>query len=131
VGKKSGKPGADPGEGGRPRRTDLNIEVMQRAASIGCTVDEIAALIGIPKRTFYDHLERDPELQKMLDEAREQGKGTLRRLQWQRASGGSDTMLIWLGKQMLKQRDKHEITGEDGNAIKTEVVYSWDKPPPE
>ena len=36
------------------------------------------------------------------------GRATLRRLQWQRANGGADTMLIWLGKQMLGQKDKVE-----------------------
>ena len=54
------------------------------------------------------NLERDPEFQRIIDEARASGRATLRRLQWQRANGGSDTMLIWLGKQMLGQKDKVE-----------------------
>lgn len=56
--------------------------------SIGCTADEIAALLGIARATFYLNLERDPEFQRVIDEARASGRATLRRLQWQRANGG-------------------------------------------
>lgn len=30
-------------------------------------------------------------------------------MQWQRAKAGSDTMQIWLGKQLLGQRDKQAV----------------------
>jgi hypothetical protein len=33
----------------------------------------------------------------------------LRRLQWKGAEAGNPTMLIWLGKQMLGQRDSHGL----------------------
>lgn len=122
-----GKRGPQPGTGGAPRK-EINVDVLKRAASIGCTVDEIAALLGIARATFFDHLNRDPELQRMVDEAREQGRSTLRRLQWQKANVGDTTMLIWLGKQMLKQRDKQAITDEDGGPVAAEIVYRWAKP---
>ena len=94
-------------------------------------MEEIAALTGLPKATFFLHLQRDPELQHALDEAREQGRSTLRRLQWHKANAGSDTMLIWLGKQMLHQKDKlvHAGEGADG-AIVTEIRYGWTKDEP-
>ena len=75
------------GEGGAPRK-EINIDVARRAAFIGCTTDEIAALLGIARATFYLNLERDPEFQCVIDEARASGRATLRRLQWQRANGG-------------------------------------------
>lgn len=62
--------------------------MARRAAYIGCTADEIAALLGIARATFYLNLERDPEFQRIIDEARASGRATLRRLQWQRANGG-------------------------------------------
>jgi hypothetical protein len=34
--------------------------VARRAASIGCTAEEIAALLGVARATFYLNLERDP-----------------------------------------------------------------------
>ncbi len=111
-----GKRGPKPGEGGAPRKP-IDIEVMKRAASIGCNAGEIAALLGMGEATFYKHLVEDDGLQETLDEAANSGKATLRRLQWQRAMGGSDTMLIWLGKNMLKQTDRTELSGKDGGAI--------------
>lgn len=119
--------GPPKGEGGAPRK-DIDINVLKRAASIGCTIDEIAALLGIGRQTLYDHLKRDPELQQALDESRDQGRATLRRLQWQKANAGSDTMLIWLGKQMLQQRDKTAVTGEEGGPVAVEHTYRWAKP---
>jgi hypothetical protein len=105
--KRSGKRGPDPGEGGAPRKP-IDMDVMRRAAALCCTAGEIAALLGIGRRTFYGAMKRDPELKTALDQARAHGCATLRRLQWQRAMGGSDTMLIWLGKQLLGQTDHHE-----------------------
>jgi hypothetical protein len=55
--------------------------VARRAASNGGTADEIAALLGIARATFYLNLERDPEFQRIIDEARASGCATLRRLQ--------------------------------------------------
>lgn len=124
------KNGPAKGEGGAPIK-DINVDVLRRAARIGCTVDEIAALLGVHRTTFYDRLKLEPELQTAIDEAREEGKGTLRRLQWQRANKGSDTMLIWLGKQMLKQRDKMAHTGgEEGDEpITIENIHRWQNDP--
>jgi hypothetical protein len=49
----------------------------------------------------------------------EQRKIQLRTWQWKAAEGGNPTMLIWLGKQYLDQRDKNsfEHSGPDGRPI--------------
>ena len=103
-----GERGPQPGEGGAPRKV-IDLDVARRAASLGCTSDEIATLLGIGRATFYNHLKEDTELKDALDEGRDQGRITLRRLQWQQAQIGKVTMQIWLGKQLLGQRDKHEV----------------------
>jgi hypothetical protein len=45
---------------------------------------------------------------------------SLRRMQWQAAENGNPTMLVWLGKQYLNQKDKAEqtISGEHVHAYK-------------
>jgi hypothetical protein len=103
-----GERGPRPGEGGAPRKV-IDLDVARRASSLGCTSDEIASLLGIGRRTFYDHLEKDEGLKEAIDEGRAQGRVTLRRLQWQQAHAGNPTMLIWLGKQLLGQRDKVDL----------------------
>lgn len=110
---------------GRPR-IEVSLETIERAASIGCTSNEIAALLDIAPSTLFLKMTQDPEIQDAIDRGRDKGKATLRRNQWQKAMAGSDTMLIWLGKQILGQRDQTAITGADGGAIATRVIYSWD-----
>ena len=77
---------------------------VERAASIGCTVEEIAAILGIARSTLFERKADDPAIEDAIEKGRETGRATFRRLQWDRAQQGSDTMLIWLGKQMLGQR---------------------------
>jgi len=45
-----------------------------------------------------------------MDKNRQEGKERLRRLQWRAAERGNPTILIWLGKQILDQKEKTEIT---------------------
>ena len=104
------KDGAAPGPGGRPR-AEIDLGLVERSAHIGCTNDEIVALLGIGRSTFYDRLKDDPELQAVIDRGRAVGRATLRRLQWQGAENGNATMLVWLGKNMLSQTDKIENSG--------------------
>ena len=49
---------------------------------------------------------------KVFRQKRDLGKTSLRRNQWKQAEKGNTTMLIWLGKQILKQSEspiQHEI----------------------
>jgi hypothetical protein len=117
-----GKRGPPPGEGaGRPRMA-IDLAVVTRAASIGCTIAEIAALTAISPRTFTNRMEKDEAFAAAVEQARGQGRATLRRLQWHRANNGSDTMLIWLGKNMLGQSDRHELGGPGGGPIEMVVT---------
>jgi hypothetical protein len=93
---------------GRPEVV-IDLDVVERAASIGCTVEEISALVGCSRRTMFYKLKDEPEIQEAMQRGLDKGRATLRRQQWQRANSGSDTMLIWLGKQMLGQRDVTDI----------------------
>lgn len=96
---------------GRPKKI-INETQVETLAQLHCTYEEIAAVVGCStdtlKRRFADCIER----------GREHGKASLRRAQFRAALGGNATMLIWLGKQHLEQRDRHdvrnEVTGKDG-----------------
>lgn len=126
--------------GGRPS-AEIDLEVVCNSAKIGCTVNEIAAVLGIGRSTMFKYMALDPAIQEAIDAGRDVGCGTLRRFQWHKAEAGSDTMLIWLGKQLLGQKDKSELTGADGGALKfvlyghkeVESTNEWQaiNPPPE
>jgi hypothetical protein len=107
------KPAPSKAKPGKPP-VSIDPRLVENSAAIGCTVEEIAAVLGIGRRTLYDRLETDPELAAVLERGRDTGKATLRRLQWQEANKGNATMLIWLGKQTLGQRDTidHNVTAD-------------------
>src|SRR6266567_1620837 len=93
---------------GNPGRAPVPIDmvVLERAAGIGCNPDELAALAGITSRQLNNRLKADPELAEAVERGRAMGRATLRRMQWDGAKNGNPAMLIWLGKQLLGQRDR-------------------------
>jgi hypothetical protein len=111
---------------GRPRKPIDQQKVID-LASIGCTVEEIAAMLDVSK----DTLER--RFADTVDLGRRKRNASLRRKQFEKAMKGSgDTgMLIWLGKQCLGQRDKseNEVSGKGGAPLNPPVFnISFVKP---
>ena len=86
-------------------RPVLNIdrEKVKELASKGNTVSEIAADLDCCEKTLYNRYYDD------IEKGRARMKASLRRKQYEVASAGNVTMLIWLGKQELGQTDKQEI----------------------
>lgn len=105
---------------GRPRFL-IDYRLAACLGGIHCTVEEIAAVLGCSKRT----LERDAEFCRIHKKGLDEGRIALRRLQWEAAKQGNVTILIWLGKQYLGQRDRHEIGGEGGGAIKHTIKIEF------
>jgi hypothetical protein len=88
---------------------ELDLNVVEDLAKIHCTEAEIAAFFGVSPELLRRRKHTDPEFCGALEKGRDQGKTSLRRLQWKAAMGGNITMLIWLGKQLLGQTDRHGI----------------------
>lgn len=101
----------------RPRKK-LDADLIKKLAHIHCTVDEIASICGCSK----DTLER--RYMDVINEGRASGKSSLRRLQWEAAQKGNATMQIWLGKQILDQKDKP--AGEDMAGSEIKLNYNLD-----
>jgi hypothetical protein len=95
----------------------IDIKLVERAATLGCTYEELAIIAGVASSAFYRHLKTDVELAEAINRGRGEGRTTLRRLQWAKAHAGSDTMLIWLGKQLLDQKDKSAVEVRQIKAI--------------
>lgn len=100
---------------GRPK-AKIDPDHVVALAKAGCTVDEMAAFLKVNKKT----LER--RFGKVIDEGRLTRNVSLRRKQIELAMKGDRTMLIWLGKQLLGQSDKTQLTGKDGGPIETKAV---------
>ena len=97
---------------------EIDYEACKELAKIMCTQSEIAAVIGVSLST----LEHDQEFLRIHKEGMEQGKSSLRRMQYKSAEDGNVTSQIWLGKQYLGQRDKSEISGDGGGPVVLAVL---------
>jgi hypothetical protein len=88
----------------------------ERLAGAGLTVPEIAAILDCSERTLYRRFAA------ALKEGHTRMCASLKRQQFIVAMRGSVSMLIWLGKQYLGQKDRvaNEHLGPDGKAF--EVV---------
>lgn len=109
---------------GRPR-IEFNLEELERLCRLNCTVDEIAAYFGCSKRTIEDRLSNEEEFKAIVDKGRANGKTSVRREQFKIMENGNAAMAIWLGKQLLGQRDNQEIVN-DHKPITIEVVSPYD-----
>ncbi len=89
----------------RPRKT-VDAKRVIELASNGRTLREIAALENVSEDTIYRHCAD------AYHKGVELRNGRLRSKQFSRAMAGSDKMLIWLGKQLLGQTEKEELTGK-------------------
>ena len=97
----------------------IDEKQVETAASIGCTQEEISYIVGCSVRTLQ--MRRD--LREAYDRGMARMRTSLRRMQWKKASEGNVTMMIWLGKQVLGQKDRLEET------LRSEVVEIERMPP--
>jgi hypothetical protein len=111
--------------GGRPRK-EIDWEEFDKLCEYQATLEEIAAWFDVSPDTIERACLRDKEVgfAEYSDLKRGAGRASLRRAQYQSAMSGNTTMQIWLGKQMLGQKDKqeHEVSGKDGKPITVKVV---------
>jgi len=115
--------------GGRPRM-EFDLRLVEDLGKIQSTHSELAAVLGCHLDTVKDRLKNDAEFSAAYEKGLENGKSSLRRIQWKSALGGNTTMQIWLGKQYLQQRDMHsaELTGAKGERlIPAEMVLNLDE----
>jgi hypothetical protein len=104
-------------KGGRPKKT-IDYELVLKLASIQCTQEEIANILGLHRSTLL----RDATFCDIYKKGIDEGKSSLRRLQWKAAENGSSAILIWLGKQYLGQQDKSVVENHNLNTEMPTIV---------
>lgn len=101
---------------GRPKfKIDYNL--VEKLAGIQCTQQEIASFLGCS----VDTLQRDETFCGIYKRGQENGKMSLRRIQFKLAEKNA-TMALWLGKQYLNQKDNMEV--ESTQLIKVEQLLT-------
>lgn len=94
--------------------------IIEKLATIHCTDAEIASRVGLSERTLRRRYGR------LLKKGREEGKTSLRAMQMLAAQKGNVTMQIWLGKQLLHQRDQPIIAID--NKVDITLDTEWGRP---
>jgi hypothetical protein len=105
---------------GRPA-TNIPLPQLEALCQVHATDAEIAAHFGCSTKTI-ERLKKKPRYASVFERGRADGKISLRRAQYQEALKGSPSMLIWLGKQLLGQKEKIEASGPNGGPIQIEAV---------
>ena len=95
----------------RVLRDEEKVKQLEGLCQIQCTYAEIAAVMGV-ELTTVERWAQNPHWRAIMDRGKRSGFVSLRRAQFQLALAGNATMQIWLGKQLLGQRDilTHEGT---------------------
>ena len=88
----------------RPKKYDIDKTQVEKLASYGCTVREVANFFGCSEDLIKKSYSQ------FMTKGKDKGKIRLRQMQWRSAENGSVPMQIWLGKQVLGQTDKQELT---------------------
>lgn len=105
---------------GRPKSA-IDITTLEGLATIGCTVEEAAAVLRVSKRTLIRRL-GEAKYKQVWEDGHLKGNASLRRKLMNVAmSGGpgSVPMLIHLAKHRLGQTDKAqlEVSGRNGSPM--------------
>jgi hypothetical protein len=105
------------GKGGPPFKVDMTdaatIEKVRFFGQVAATQKEMAYYFQTHLSTIEKYMsEKDPdnlsEFLRVYKSAESNTKISLRRDQIEKAKSGDNTMLIWMGKQLLDQKEKNE-----------------------
>lgn len=94
------------------QKSNIQWDEIEDLIVSGCSVREIAGYCGCSERTIYDRCQTDNNetYSSYSQKKRAKGDTLLRAHQFAKALGktdkGDNTLLIWLGKQRLDQREK-------------------------
>ncbi len=88
------------------KKIELDLDDIRELASEGNTVEDIATLLGVS----HDTLSENEEYKKAYELGLCDMRASLRHSQFQSAKAGNTTMLVWLGKVLLGQREETQTT---------------------
>ena len=109
---------------GRPRKP-IDQNEFEKLCGLQCTKAEIQGWFDVSDKTLDKWVKETygVTFSVVFEQKRSSGKISIRRKQYEVAQKGNVTMLIWLGKQYLGQKDKHETDIGDNAKQVFELAY--------
>ena len=104
------------------KAVEIDVVELEKLCSLQCTYEEIAAWFNVSVRTIESR-RKQPKFAEAMDRGKARGRISVRRAQMRLLEAGNATMGIWLGKQLLGQKDivTNEHTGSSGGPIQLAV----------
>lgn len=104
----------------RPKLEISEKQVME-LASINCSYAEMAAVLDCDESTLTRRFAQ------VIQKGRANMRMSLKRKQYEVAMGGDRTMLIWLGKIILEQREPREAIAPVDETVAKEINEAIDE----
>lgn len=103
----------------RPEKP-INWKLVDDLLIAGCTGTEIASHFDMHHDTFYDRVSKEygTSFTSYSSEKKQKGDSILRAKQFEKAAKGDNTMLVWLGKNRLKQAETPVEISVDSGTMK-------------
>lgn len=102
---------------GRPKK-QLDYELIERMAGKFCTQQDIADTLDVALRTLHN----DKHFAQAYNKGVANAKSSLRAKQYDVAMSGNVTMLVWLGKQYLSQREPQAEVVVPGESLDDDMA---------
>lgn len=111
---------------GRPKSINLKDPVVVNQilmfGRLGSTQHEMADWFMVNRTTIQDYMrDTDGIFHQTYTKGLSEGKSTLRRLQWANAQKGNYKMQIWLGKQLLGQKERVQHSGDEESPVLVKI----------
>ncbi len=87
------------------RRSEIDLVELEKLCQLSCTDEEIAAWFNTSTRTI-ERRRKEPRFAEIMARGKAKGRISVRRMQMKLLEQGNATMGVWLGKQLLGQRDQ-------------------------
>ena len=112
---------------GAPRKP-IDFDEMAKLAQMQCNLGEVASFFDVDPETIKRRVKEKYNLTFTDYKALKGAKGltSLRQMQFAAAKRGNFSMLIHLGKNMLGQSDKHDITTDGKKTIHVRFTENED-----
>lgn len=100
-------------------KIDYSRDVVVKLSQLGCTDKEVASVVGMSTGSLKTHLREE------LDKGRTHLRRSLRKAQLELAINEKNpTMLIWLGKNYLGQREPKSQLEHSGGVTVEKVMFN-------
>jgi len=99
---------------------------LEKLCQLQCTDEEIGAWFNVSTRTI-ERRRREPRFAEAMQRGKARGRISVRRMQMKLLEQGSASVAIWLGRQLLGQRDNTEerdLSAEDLSPKQLAGIFS-------